>query len=179
MRSFHYKYPEMADYFLAPFFMHADFLFSGCFMASIFFYNTDDVVDFFSKINPTLVYIVVGITWVFSKFEFHPVYDVIFIPLSGAVLNCCICFLLLYFIVRKESLGYKVLNFPLVTSLGILSYSLYIWQQFFISGIDKWWAQYPQNIFFTFTAAYASYLLVEKPFLKLKETFKPRVIAER
>jgi peptidoglycan/LPS O-acetylase OafA/YrhL len=173
MRSLHYKYPETADYFLAPFFMHADFLFSGCFMAYILFYERNYITSFLNKVNPLLVYISITAIWIFSKFEFHPVYDIFFVPTSGAVINGCICFLLLYFIFRNDTLGYKVLNFPLVTFIGVLSYSLYIWQQLFISHIDAWWTQYPQNIFFTFLAAYGSYQMIEKPFLKLKEGFRP------
>jgi hypothetical protein len=56
---------------------------------------------------------------------------------------------------------------------------LYNWQQLFISHVDVWWAQYPQNIFFTFLAAYTSYQLIEKPCLILKEAFKRRILPER
>jgi peptidoglycan/LPS O-acetylase OafA/YrhL len=175
MRSFHYKYPVVADYFLAPFFMHADFLFSGCFLAYIFLYKTDYLIRLIGNTSSLFVYVSIAAMWLFSKFEFHPLYDVFFIPLSGVVINVCICFLLIYFILKKESLGYKILNFHMVTFIGILSYSLYIWQQLFISHAEVWWTNYPQNILFTFLVAYMSYHLIEKPFLKLKEEFRPPI----
>ena len=70
MRMFHYKYPDTSEYFLAPFFMHADFLFSGCFMAFFLFYNQEDAIKFIGRIKPILVYISVLALWFFSKFEF-------------------------------------------------------------------------------------------------------------
>jgi peptidoglycan/LPS O-acetylase OafA/YrhL len=36
-----------------------------------------------------------------------------------------------------------------------------------------WFSDFPQNIFLTFLVAFASYNIVEKPFLNLKEKFRP------
>ena len=84
-----------------------------------------------------------------------------------------ICFLLLYFILRENSLGYKFLNLPAVTFIGRLSYSLYVWQQLFLGSGVFWFSEFPVNILATFSTAIGSYFIIEKPFLKLKEKFKP------
>jgi peptidoglycan/LPS O-acetylase OafA/YrhL len=171
MRTFNYKFPDLSEYFLAPFLKHADFLFAGCIMAYLAFYHYELLVEK-NKSRPIMVFITVSLILFFSKFEFHPVLDKIFIPTSGTIINVGICFLILYFIVKDKTIGYKFLNSPFVAFIGKLSYSLYVWQQLFISNLNFWWTQFPQNIFLTFLAAYCSYKFIETPFLKIKSRFK-------
>jgi peptidoglycan/LPS O-acetylase OafA/YrhL len=70
---------------------------------------------------------------------------------------------------------YWLLNSPPVMWLGAISYSLYLWQQPFL---DRWssapWAAFPLNIVVAIALATASYHLVEKPGLRLRERFSPR-----
>lgn len=57
---------------------------------------------------------------------------------------------------------------PLVT-VGIGSYSLYLWQQPFLNPhAEHWWTAFPQNLVFACLAALLSYRLIERPFLRLK-----------
>jgi peptidoglycan/LPS O-acetylase OafA/YrhL len=70
---------------------------------------------------------------------------------------------------------YSLLNSAPVMWLGAISYSLYLWQQPFL---DRWssapWAAFPLNLTLALLLAAASYYLVEKPGLKLRERFSPR-----
>ena len=69
-----------------------------------------------------------------------------------------------------HSLVGKVLNGKFLNHLGILSYSLYLWQQVFLHPQRTHWiCDWPFNICFAFVAALVSYFLIEKPFLALKE----------
>ena len=68
---------------------------------------------------------------------------------------------------------YRWLNWKWVGQIGILSYSIYIWQQMFcgtgamvFGSPDAWWVSFPFWIFTTLLAAAASYYLLEKPLLK-------------
>lgn len=64
------------------------------------------------------------------------------------------------------------LNWAPVQAIGVLSYSLYLWQQPFLHrGSDAWWAVFPLNLAAALAAAAASYFLVEKPFLALRKKF--------
>ena len=57
--------------------------------------------------------------------------------------------------------------------LGVLSYSLYLWQQVFLNpDSGSPWCAFPLNVVATFLAALASYLLVECPFLRLRARWR-------
>jgi peptidoglycan/LPS O-acetylase OafA/YrhL len=63
----------------------------------------------------------------------------------------------------------RFLNLRIITTMGILSYSLYLWQQLFSQfGIASGLATFPLNLAMMFLAALASYFLVEQPFLRLR-----------
>ncbi len=65
--------------------------------------------------------------------------------------------------------GFAILNGRAIRTVGVLSYSLYIWQQLFCMSLPSpWW------ILAAFCAAAVSYNFVEKPFLKLRARFRPR-----
>jgi peptidoglycan/LPS O-acetylase OafA/YrhL len=70
---------------------------------------------------------------------------------------------------------YTILNLRPVVWLGTLSYSLYLWQQPFLNrGSSTWWTAFPQNLLLSVMCAAASYWLVERPFLVLRERIKRR-----
>ncbi|MEO7458037.1 MAG: acyltransferase [Gemmatimonadaceae bacterium] len=67
----------------------------------------------------------------------------------------------------------KVLNARPVVWIGVLSYSIYLWQQLFLNrdGAAQWNA-FPLNVILAFAAAIASYYLVEKPALRQRKRFQ-------
>lgn len=67
----------------------------------------------------------------------------------------------------------QFLNWRPVAFVGVLSYSLYLWQQPFLNrNVASVFTTFPYNVGFAFCAALASYYLVEKPFLRLKKRFE-------
>jgi len=64
-----------------------------------------------------------------------------------------------------------VLNSKIFNYVGVLSYSIYLWQQPFIFKRPMWVTHFPQNLFLIFVCAMFSYYIIEKPFLKLKSRF--------
>lgn len=74
--------------------------------------------------------------------------------------------------IRKR---YAALNWGPVIWVGMLSYSLYLWQQPFL---NTWWQHawtaFPLNLVLAFGCAISSYYLVERPSLALRRTLEQR-----
>jgi peptidoglycan/LPS O-acetylase OafA/YrhL len=69
----------------------------------------------------------------------------------------------------------RLLNWTPLVWVGVLSYSLYLWQNpFLLGGLDKVWTSFPYNLGFAFAAALLSYYLIERPFLQLKDVISRR-----
>jgi len=87
--------------------------------------------------------------------------------ISGFVVSI-VCF--------NNSWAYKLLNNPVFKAIGLLSYSIYIWQQLFVH--QQAWAMSFKygtalgvNLPLLLLVAYLSYHYFEKPFLRLKVKF--------
>ena len=73
----------------------------------------------------------------------------------------------------------RVLNLPAVGFAGVLSYSLYLWQQIFLDrSSSSPYCAFPLNILLVFVMAMFSYLAIEAPFLRLR-TAMERIRAPR
>lgn len=97
--------------------------------------------------------------------------EFIFIPLGkthGTIANFAIAFIMMYSIFGPRNMWFDFLNSKIMNYIGLLSYSIYLWQQLFISGMKYGVTTYPQNLLFLLIAAMSSYHFIEKPFLKLK-----------
>ena len=80
-------------------------------------------------------------------------------------------FLLLQSVLLPECKPFKILNHRWLGGIGILSYSLYIWQQliFVLWPFPRlWFLAFPM----TFAAAWLSYNLLEKPFFALRSKLR-------
>ena len=81
--------------------------------------------------------------------------------------------------VGRRSLLTRILSNPVLVKIGVLSYSLYVWQQLFTFYQPWRWiiscGGSPYfNIPLLFVTAYLSYTFYESPFLKLKKRFAYR-----
>lgn len=89
--------------------------------------------------------------------------------------NLCVC-LVIFSLVDGEQVYVRFLldSKPLIY-IGYLSYSLYIWQQFFCAGEPShWYRTFPVNVLMAVAAAILSYNLVERPFMKVRELLRRR-----
>jgi len=67
----------------------------------------------------------------------------------------------------------QVLNWKPIAFVGVLSYSLYLWQQLFLNRNSCAWVNvFPQNLVFTIAAALGSYFLLERPVLRLRRRLR-------
>lgn len=70
---------------------------------------------------------------------------------------------------NPRGLPSALLDGRVLCGLGTLSYSLYLWQQPFLNH-DAPWIAFPANVALALAAAAASYVLVERPALLVKES---------
>jgi peptidoglycan/LPS O-acetylase OafA/YrhL len=69
----------------------------------------------------------------------------------------------------------RILNSRLLVQAGIMSYSAYLWQTFFLhEGNNTWAGQFPFSLLYIWIAAWASYNLVEKSALRLRDRLMQR-----
>jgi peptidoglycan/LPS O-acetylase OafA/YrhL len=98
----------------------------------------------------------------------------IFIPLGlthGTIANVLIAGIMMCSVFGPQGIWFKILNLKIMNYIGLLSYSIYLWQEIFICRSEYWVNKLPQNIFFFLLVAAFSYHVIEMPFLKLKSKF--------
>jgi peptidoglycan/LPS O-acetylase OafA/YrhL len=94
------------------------------------------------------------------------------VPVGNTLISVCIL-ILLFWLVYVPSKISDFFNTKAMVHLGLLSYSIYVWQQPFLNGETHFWFnRFPQNIPLIFATAYISYYVVEMPVLKLKKRFE-------
>jgi len=93
----------------------------------------------------------------------------------GMTLNNISVMTLIFWSIYIPSKIADMLNTKPLMYIGILSYSLYIWQQLFLTNVyHSWIYHFPQNLLLVFVVAAISYHLIEKPILNLnKRASKP------
>jgi peptidoglycan/LPS O-acetylase OafA/YrhL len=99
----------------------------------------------------------------------------------GTTLNAgAVGYLLVYITRYPRSRSVRILEMKALRTIGLLSYSLYLWQQLFL-GETRWrWNTFPTNLIACFATAVASSVIIERPFLKLRSRFSSRCgVAER
>lgn len=69
---------------------------------------------------------------------------------------------------------YALLNHPALVWVGVLSYSLYLWQQPFLNrNVTTWYSAFPVNLILAVGCATLSFYCVERPFLRMRERYFP------
>lgn len=86
----------------------------------------------------------------------------------GTLANLVIAFLILYSVYGPRNKWFRLLNTKPMNYIGMLSYSIYLWQEFFVVRTNWWVTHFPQNIVCIALAALFSRYVIEEPFLKLK-----------
>ncbi|MFM7022064.1 MAG: acyltransferase family protein [Flavobacteriales bacterium] len=81
----------------------------------------------------------------------------------GTIANVAMGCILLYSLMHTKGWWYQLLNSKIMIHLGVLSFSLYLWQQLFLSSNDYWINIFPVNIALIYLTALFSYHFIEKP----------------
>jgi len=93
--------------------------------------------------------------------------------LGTSVINLALAVLIHRCLYCSDGWIARALNWKPVAFAGVLSYSLYVWQQLFLNrNSAAWVSAFPQNLGLVVAAALGSYFLLEKPLLKLRNRLR-------
>jgi peptidoglycan/LPS O-acetylase OafA/YrhL len=149
---------------------NVDSIMFGCLLALAFKSQPNQLLTYFN-IQPALMRLAAAAIIVLP-FLFR---DKINFIIGPTLQSPAIAYLIGSYIMVPSGLGYSILNLPWLAFMGRLSYSIYIWQQFFLASrhTEKlyWFQMFPQNLLFLCLAALFSFYVIERPFLKIKTRF--------
>jgi peptidoglycan/LPS O-acetylase OafA/YrhL len=108
---------------------------------------------------------------------FPPVVLKLVLGLANDANSLTIALLLWAALARPQCAAGRLLNHPVACAVGVMSYSLYLWHPLFFEAKVYGLGAFPLNVVGSFAAAGLSYLLIERPFLSLKERLSARAKA--
>lgn len=86
------------------------------------------------------------------------------------VANLSILALVAKFTSQPAGLAARVLNSRPLVAVGVISYSLYLWQQEFTNpDVHNWSSRFPYNLLMILACSLGSYFLVERPTLRIRK----------
>lgn len=173
--SITYLKPNLSNYLLHPFFSHGAAIFTGSLLSLVWcqnFYN----IKIEKYLRNSVFFVLLVVAWAISILVHNGKMGKILLPGGDLILNIIVSYLITFSILKSTGHISKFLNSSVINKIGILSYSIYIWQQLFIIPYDEYssWSKYlffPQNIILVFLVSFISYNFFEKPFLQLKQKF--------
>ncbi len=152
-----------------------DALAIGCLLA--LFYNRLHQNDFYLKLLKSKTVILFPVIILIANLQTdHPH---IFLGASFSVMNILIAFCIDRAVTNYDSAVGKVLNSAPLVTLGMMSYSIYLWQQpFFNPDSQSLFTRMPFNFIGLTIMTLISYFLVEKYSLKLRQKLE-KVLFEK
>jgi peptidoglycan/LPS O-acetylase OafA/YrhL len=94
------------------------------------------------------------------------------LPVGFTAQNLMLVLLVAHFVFYDKTRLGQILNSRIAVHVGTISYSLYLWQQLFLTTRNSTFTgMFPLNILCAFVAAELSYKFIEKPFLSWRKRF--------
>ncbi len=165
---FHAGEPAMTKHFEAV----ADTLATGCLLSMNF--NRIGAINWYRRFQSSWLFWIVTMSMVLGGNGLFAISPASFYIAGQSIANLGTALCIDWSIRNFGSGVGRLLNWRPIVYIGVLSYSLYLWQNAFLNpDWDAWPARLPMNLFLAFGMAAASYYLVEQPFLRLKRFALP------
>jgi len=148
--------------------MVADSLAMGCLLARVrgWLEERDWYLQLF---RPAHSFLLLALILLINRYMGYTVVGV----LGTSIINVCLAILIHRSVYNPGDWIGHTLNWKPVAFVGVLSYSLYLWQQLFLDRHSSAWVNaFPQNLVFAVAASLASYVMLEKPLLKLRHRLR-------
>ena len=164
IRVYYYRLNQNGLYSFS-FQSNADCLMWGCIGALYL----KEIIDYLKNINQRVlrlgIVIVILLLWQLQNLFLLGWFTV---PFFKTFVSICSVLAFISYTNFKDGNSFKILNTRFLNYIGILSYSIYVWQQLFFAPELGIFHLLPFSFIAIFIVAFLSYNLVEKPFLKLK-----------
>jgi peptidoglycan/LPS O-acetylase OafA/YrhL len=157
----------------------ADAIGTGCLLAGANEWLRNQ--SLYSRILESKLFVAVpAIVLLFHTLYGHPT---LYYLISHTVMNIGIALCLDWCVTHHTGKVGRILNSRPLVFVGVISYSLYLWQQMFLNRYStSTMTEFPINIALVAAAALASYFLIEQPSLRfrqrLEQTLFPRATAQ-
>lgn len=160
---FHASDSAMTKHFEA----NADALASGCLLSMNF--NRIGAIRWYQRFQSSWLFWIIALGLVLGGHGLFAVNPASFYIIGQSIANVGTA-LCIDWSIRNFGRGVGlILNWRPIVYVGVLSYSLYLWQSAFLNpDWNGWPARLPINFLLLSAMAVASYYLVEQPFLRLK-----------
>lgn len=160
---------------LGPFINGADAIFMGALLSVICFKGFIKTTSKYWSNHLIHLFAIALISFCYY-FSHQGMFGKFLLPFGYISSDLGICYLMLATLINQKGLAVRFLNNWVMVKLGLISYSLYIWQQLFLLPLNYYpsilpRAIFPFNILISIVAACLSYYCYEKYFLKLKKRF--------
>lgn len=167
--------PDLAPYLLVPFLRHADAIMLGC-AGALHEHRFGERLRRWLG-GYTFLFIASLILVAVSYMRHTKGFGRLVIPFGTSVEAGLVVLVILGVTIPSQTLPFRILNWAPMARLGVLSYSLYLWQQPFLYSeawihSDVWWRRFPLCIALALVTAALSYSIWERPFLRLKDRLK-------
>lgn len=152
--------------------MVADSLAAGCLLARLRL-RLEGINWYLWLLRPSGSFLVMCLVLLLNRYTGYSIVNIF----GTTVINLGIAVLIHRSVYNAHDKVGRVLNWKPVALVGVLSYSLYLWQQLFLNRDSGAWVNaFPQNLMFLVGSALASYFLVEKPFLALRNRLRVQTV---
>lgn len=170
IRVVYYFYPNHSNFYLYPFINRGASIFTGALFAILSHKGIKIKTNIYLAL---LSFLIIGYV---NYYETHYISGIFLYPFGYFFCNLSIAYLLLFSLKQKDNLLFYLMNSRVLVQLGLLSYSLYLWQQLFIFPEGKFpllekYSFFPVNILLAIGVAYLSYTFCERPIAKIKAKF--------
>ena len=180
-RVYGYLHPSTLLFHKRSFLTCCDSLAVGCLLGMLTgSYGTE--IEAFVKRRPALLIIfgllMIVIPLVASRLL---ILGFLTVPFTVTFNAIGVALLILVSLIRPDLLFFRFLEWKPIVALGVISYSLYLWQELFCTNpilygfkVAPWFLRFPYWIVASFCAAVISYNFIEKPFISLKSRIQSK-----
>jgi len=152
-------------------------IYAGCLLAILFHFHESELRAFYERRTARCILVVsLAAAIVLSAGYSAGRFALVTVPARELVVSFAVAFLVGYAVLHRGWLQ-RALNTRALVFLGTISYSLYLWQQVFLTNDRTEWDQalgaWPQRLLFAVAVAVASFYLIERPMWKLRDRLRP------